>query len=76
MPSQGPARHPFRARNSLMPVQWTISPTDCLVVAASGASFGQAKTFAAAATARRPLVIFRELPLARQRLDAQSLPDA
>ena len=142
MPSQGPARHPFRARNSLMPVQWTISHPDRLVVAvardkvtvsdierhfagitaegaigyrkifeithtpealsdenlralgarivlyaqhgqvgplaivaASDRSFGQAKTFAAAATARRPLAIFRELHLARQWLDAQLLPD-
>ena len=45
------------------------------IVAASDRSFGQAKTFAAAATARRPLAIFRELHLARQWLDAQLLPD-
>ncbi len=142
MPSPGPARHPFRARFHPMPVQWTISHPDRLVVAvarervtvsdieryfagvtaegamgyrkifeithtpealsdenlralgarivlyaqhgqvgplaivaASDSSFGQAKTFAAAATARRPLAIFRELHLARQWLGAQSLPD-
>ena len=45
------------------------------IVAASDRSFEQAKTFAAAATARRPLAIFRELHLARQWLDAQPLPD-
>ncbi|TAJ97658.1 MAG: hypothetical protein EPO10_11470 [Reyranella sp.] len=45
------------------------------IVAASDSSFEQAKTFAAAATARRPLAIFRELHLARQWLDAQRLPD-
>tara|TARA_B100001105_G_scaffold225882_1_gene195575 strand:+ start:464 stop:844 length:381 start_codon:yes stop_codon:yes gene_type:complete len=45
------------------------------IVAASDSSFEQAKTFAAAATARRPLAIFRELHLARQWLDAQPLPD-
>ena len=45
------------------------------IVAASDDSFEQAKTFAAAATARRPLAIFRELHLARQWLDAQFLPD-
>lgn len=46
------------------------------IVAASDASYAQAKIFAAAATARRPLAIFRELHLARQWLDTQSLPDA
>ena len=45
------------------------------IVAASDTSFGQAKSFAAAATARRPLAIFRELHLARQWLDAQPMPD-
>lgn len=45
------------------------------IVAASDISFEQARTFAAAATARRPLAIFRELHLARQWLDAQPLPD-
>ena len=142
MPSQGPARHPFRARIPFMPVQWTISHSDRLVVAvardkvtvsdieryfadvtaegamgyrkifeithtpealsdenlralgarvvlyaqhgqvgplaivaASDSSFEQAKTFAAAATARHPLAIFRELHLARQWLDALPQPD-
>jgi hypothetical protein len=46
------------------------------IVAASDTSYEQAKIFASAATARRPLAIFRELHLARQWLDAQSLPDA
>ena len=45
------------------------------IVAASDSSFERAKIFAAAATARRPLAIFRELHLARQWLDAQPLPD-
>lgn len=45
------------------------------IVAASDTSYEQAKTFAASATARRPLAIFRELHLARQWLDAQPLPD-
>jgi len=45
------------------------------IVAASDSSFERAKLFAAAATARRPLAIFRELHLARRWLDAQSLPD-
>lgn len=46
------------------------------IVAASDSSYEKAKTFAAAAAARRPLAIFRELHLARQWLDAQVLPDA
>lgn len=142
MPPPGPARHPFRARIQTMPVEWTISHADRLVVAvardtvsvsdieryfagitaegamgyrkifeiahapgtlsgdnlralgarvvlyaqhgqigplaivaASDSSFEQARTFAAAATARRPLAIFRELRLARQWLDIQPLPD-
>lgn len=142
MPPPGPVRHPFRARIPAMPVQWTISHTDRLVVAvardkvtvsdieryfagvtaegamgyrkifeithtpgalsdenlrvlgarvvlyarhgqvgplalvaASDSSYAQAKTFAAAATARRPLAIFRELHLARQWLDAQPALD-
>ncbi len=75
MPSPGPARHPFRARIKCMPVQWTISHTGRPVVAASDSRVEQAETFAAAATARRPLAIFRELHHARQWLDAQSLPD-
>jgi hypothetical protein len=45
------------------------------IVAASDRGFEQARTFAAAATARRPLAIFRELHLARQWLDAQPQPD-
>lgn len=45
------------------------------LVAASDESFRQAKTFAAAATARRPLAIFRELHQARQWLDAQPIPE-
>ena len=45
------------------------------IVAASDSSFEQARTFAAAATARRPLAIFRELHLARQWLDAQPQAD-
>jgi len=51
------------------------TPTGRPVVAASDSSFEQAKTFAAAATARRPFAIFRELHHARQWLNAQSLPD-
>lgn len=58
-----------------MPVQWTIAHPARLVVAASDSSFEQAKTFAAAATARRPLALFRELHLARRWLDAQPQPD-
>ena len=46
------------------------------LVAASDESFRQAKIFAAAATARRPLAIFRELHLARQWLDAQPVPES
>ena len=42
------------------------------IVAASDESFAQAQTFARAATARRPLQIFRELHAARQWLDTQS----
>lgn len=75
MPSPGPARHPFRARIRSMPVRWTISLTYQPVVAASDTSFEQARTFAAAATARRPLALFRELHLARRWLDAQPQPD-
>jgi hypothetical protein len=45
------------------------------IVAASDESYAQAKVFADAATARRPLQIFRELHAARQWLDAQPLPD-
>jgi hypothetical protein len=45
------------------------------IVAASDESFAQAKTFAAAAQARRPLAIFRELHAARQWLEAQPLPE-
>lgn len=45
------------------------------IVAASDESFQQAETFAAAATARRPLAIFRELHLAREWLDAQPVPE-
>lgn len=45
------------------------------IVAASDESFAQAQTFAAAATARRPLAIFRELHAARHWLDAQPLPE-
>ena len=44
------------------------------IVAASDESFAQAQIFAAAATARRPLAIFRELHAARHWLDAQPLP--
>lgn len=58
-----------------MPVQWMIAHPARLVVAAPDSSFEQAETFAAAATARRPLALFRELHLARRWLDAQSLPD-
>ena len=46
------------------------------IVAASDESFAQAKVFADAATARRPLQIFRELHAARQWLDTQPLPDS
>ncbi len=46
------------------------------IVAASEESFVQAKIFADAATARRPLQIFRELHAARQWLDVQPLPDS
>ena len=42
---------------------------------ASDESFAQAQTFAAAASARRPLAIFRELHAARHWLDAQPLPE-
>lgn len=45
------------------------------IVAASDESFAQAQIFAAAATARRPLAIFRELHAARHWLDAQPLPE-
>ena len=45
------------------------------IVAASDESFAQAQIFAAAATARWPLAIFRELHAARHRLDAQPLPE-
>lgn len=41
------------------------------IVAASDRSFEQASTFAAAAQANRPLMIFRELHAARQWLDGQ-----
>ena len=44
------------------------------IVAASDESFAQAQIFAAAATARRPLAIVRELHAARHWLDAQPLP--
>jgi hypothetical protein len=46
------------------------------IVASSDESFAQARTFAAAAPARRPLAIFRELHAARQWLDAQSTPES
>jgi hypothetical protein len=47
------------------------------IVASSDESFAQAQTFAAAAPARRPLAIFRELHAARQWLDAQAAaPDS
>ena len=46
------------------------------IVAASDESYAQAKIFAEAAVARRPLQIFRELHAARQWLDAQPLPDS
>ena len=75
MPSPGPARHPFRAKIRSMPVRWTISHTDRPVVATSDSSFEQARTFAVAATAGRPLSRFRELHLARRWLDAQPQPD-
>lgn len=42
------------------------------IVAATDESYAQAKIFAEAATARRPLAIFRELHDARQWLDAQA----
>jgi hypothetical protein len=45
------------------------------IVASSDESFAQAQTFAAAAPARRPLAIFRELHAARQWLDAQPTPE-
>ena len=45
------------------------------IVAASDESFAQAQIFAAAAAARRPLAIFRELHAARHWLDAQALPE-
>ena len=45
------------------------------IVAASDESFAQAQTFAAAATTRRPLAIFRELHAARQWLDTQPTPE-
>ncbi len=45
------------------------------IVAASDESFAQAQIFAAAATARRPLAIFRELHAARHWLDAQPFPE-
>jgi hypothetical protein len=45
------------------------------IVAASDESFAQAQIFAAAAAARRPLAIFRELHAARRWLDAQALPE-
>jgi hypothetical protein len=41
------------------------------IVAGSDESYSQAETFAAAARARRPLQIFRELHAARRWLDAQ-----
>jgi len=41
------------------------------IVAASDESYAQATTFAAAAAARRPLQIFRELRAARKWLDGQ-----
>ncbi len=65
-----------------MPAQWTISHADRLVVAIARQPATVADIehhfvgVAAAAAARRPLAIFRELHLARQRLDAQALPDA
>ena len=46
------------------------------IVAASDESFAQARTFAGAATVRRPLQIFREMHAARQWLDEQPLPGA
>lgn len=142
MPSPGPARHPFRVSIPSMPVPWTISQTERLVVAVAGdkvtvsdierhfvgvtadgamryrkifeiahipqplsdedlralgprmalhARHGQvgplpivaasdigceqAKTFATADSARRPLALFRKLHLARHGLEAQVLPD-
>ena len=44
------------------------------IVAASDESYTQAQIFAQAATARRPLQIFRELHAARQWLDAHGAP--
>jgi hypothetical protein len=44
------------------------------IVAASDESFHQAKIFAEAAQARRPLQIFRELHDARRWLDEQAVP--
>jgi len=44
------------------------------IVAASDESYGQAKTFAEAATVNRPLSIFREIHEARRWLDAQPIP--
>lgn len=46
------------------------------IVAASDASFHQARIFAAAATARRPLAIFRELHAARRWLDVQPVTES
>ena len=43
------------------------------IVAASDESYAQAETFAKAATARRPLQIFRELHAARQWLDTHGV---
>ncbi len=45
------------------------------IVAASDESYVQARIFAQAATARRPLQIFRELHDARQWLDAQAVSE-
>ena len=44
------------------------------IVTASDESYEQAQTFAQAATARRPLQIFRELHAARRWLDAHVAP--
>jgi hypothetical protein len=46
------------------------------IVAATDESYAQARTFASAAIARRPLQIFREMHAARQWLDEQPLPGA
>lgn len=46
------------------------------IVAASDTSFHQARIFAAAATARRPLAIFRELHAARRWLDVQPVTES